>query len=87
MDFFSKFNWSDSILYIFGSLSPKIIVVLAENRYLGRFKALKIFIFTKFPILRENAKICCSDAILLKFLPRKAYVVAYHEHFSCADKV
>ena len=38
-------------LHIFGSLSPKIIVVLADNHYLGRFKA----------------KICLNNAIVLEF--------------------
>ena len=34
MAFFSKFNWLDCFLHIFGSLSSKIIVVLAANQYL-----------------------------------------------------
>ena len=38
---FSKYDRSNSLLQIFGSLSPKIIVVLAENQYHGRFKAIK----------------------------------------------
>ena len=41
-------------------------MVLAENRYLGRFKAIKISKFAKFPILRKNAKISLSYAIDLE---------------------
>ena len=37
----------------FGSLSPKSIVFLVENQYLGRFKAIKISQFAKFPLLRK----------------------------------
>ena len=55
MAFFSKFNWSNSLSF-FGSLSPKIIVVLAENKYHGRFKAIKISKFAKFPILRKDKR-------------------------------
>ena len=67
MAFLSKFNWSNTFLHIFGSLSPKIIVVLAENQYIGRFKAIQVSKFAKFPILRKNAKICLTYAIVLKF--------------------
>ena len=42
MAFFPNSIGLNSFLHIFGSLSLKIIVVLAEYQYLGRFKALKI---------------------------------------------
>ena len=42
------------------SLSPKIIVVLIENQYLGRFKAIKISKFAEFPILKKNPKMLSS---------------------------
>ena len=56
MAFFPNSIGSTLFYIFFGSL--KIIVVLAENQYLGRFKALKILKFSKFPLLKENAKIC-----------------------------
>ena len=43
-----------TLLYIFfGSLSPKNIMVLNENQYLGRFKAIKMSKFAEFPILKK----------------------------------
>ena len=44
-----------------------IIVVLADNQYLGRFKAIKISKFGKFPVLRKNAEISLTYGIVLKF--------------------
>ena len=40
MAFFPNSIGLTLFLHIFGSLSPKIIVVLAENQYLGRFKVI-----------------------------------------------
>ena len=67
MFFFPNSIGCTLFLHIFGSLNPKIIVVLAENQYHGLFKAIKISKFAQFPLLRKNAKICLTYAIVLKF--------------------